>query len=230
MPQKCLIGFRSRDGCQSVVSMNSSLRICWCTPQTDSHTQGPLDQFMDWHWAWGSNVPGVPNSVRVPLTSTWIPPWTWTYLWLSLTHHQTGHAGGCSRRQDILQSHLDWSVSTGPTCDGWTLIPRSRSLFLTVWAETCTWVASWRSLCVVPPLCSCTKEQIMVCSCVDIPWPLLTFPCVLTCLLGPLLCSWHAGMQSKQVVAHMDVLPRRSSSTCTTFGESRYLLMLPRML
>lgn len=38
MSQTSLIGFRSRDGCQSVVSMNSSLRICWRTPQTDGHT------------------------------------------------------------------------------------------------------------------------------------------------------------------------------------------------
>ena len=40
-----------------------------------------------------------------------------------------------------------WAVSTGPTRGRRALMPPSWSLFLTVWSETCTRVARWRSFC-----------------------------------------------------------------------------------
>ena len=40
-----------------------------------------------------------------------------------------------------------WAVSTGPNCGRQALKPSSCILFLTVWAETCTLVACWRSFC-----------------------------------------------------------------------------------
>ena len=40
-----------------------------------------------------------------------------------------------------------WAVSTGPTRERPALKPPSWTLFLTVWSETCTPVACWRSFC-----------------------------------------------------------------------------------
>lgn len=40
-----------------------------------------------------------------------------------------------------------WAVSTTPTCGHRALMPPLLSLFLTVWADTCTFAACWRLFC-----------------------------------------------------------------------------------
>ncbi len=66
--------------------------------------------------------------------------WWTCQFWCSLTN--ANQAAQC------------WAVSTVPTRGRQALVPPSWSLFVTVWSETCSWVACWRSFCrasVVPP-------------------------------------------------------------------------------
>lgn len=52
----------------------------------------------------------------------------------------------CSLANTYLAARC-WAVSTGFTCRCRTTMAHPLSPFLTLWAETCTWVACWRSFC-----------------------------------------------------------------------------------
>lgn len=114
-----------------------------------------------------TSMPSSPHPQEArPTAPTYKQVWG-SYPGPSLTNHQTGHAGGCSRQMwekysCLLQYQSGaqcWSVSTGPACGRKGLIP-PHSLFLTVWVDTCTWGACWRSVFMVPPVSPCTKEPV----------------------------------------------------------------------